>query len=78
MPRSAMQAMIDAVPSSLMSDLRADALKPNPVTGGAAPQPQQTQRGSGWIDERPLGPPPGISIIDEMCEAADQRERRER
>ena len=32
MPRNAMQAMIDAVPESLMKELRADARKPNPVT----------------------------------------------
>ena len=32
MPRNAMQAMIDAVPESLMAELRADARKPNPVT----------------------------------------------
>ena len=40
MPRSAMQAMIDAVPNSLMSELRADARKQNPVTGGPNPHLQ--------------------------------------
>jgi len=82
MPRSARQAMIDAVPDRLMSDLRADALKPNPmaISGGitkpAATEPPKTIGKNGWIDQRPLEPPPGISIIDQMCEAADRRERR--
>ena len=52
MPASAMKAMIDALPSSFMSDLRADALKPNPVTQGPNPQPAQVKRGSGWVSER--------------------------
>ena len=58
MPRSAMQAMIDAVPESVMAGLRADARKPNPVTTGSSPitstpsaQPQRA--GSGWRDRNP-------------------------
>src|SRR5215470_8937947 len=58
MPRSAMQAMIDAVPDRLMNDLRADALKPNPMTvsGGmtkpVAPEPPKVIGKNGWIDQR--------------------------
>ena len=65
MPKSAMQAMIDAVPESLMAELRADARKPNPVTGGPNPGPQpQVQRGSGWVEPRPLETPPRVAIAD--------------
>jgi hypothetical protein len=32
----------------------------------SAPQ----QRGNGWQPDRPLAPPPGISIIDQMVDAA--------
>lgn len=77
MPKSAMQAMIDAVPNSLMSELRADARKPSPITGGPNPQPtSQVQRGSGWLDQRPLEPPPGVDLIDRIAEGFAARERR--
>ena len=73
MPRSAMQAMIDAVPDRLMSDLRADALKPNPVTGSANPQPtNQVQRGSGSAKPIPVEPPPGIELCDRLVDAQDR------
>jgi hypothetical protein len=78
MPKSAMQAMIDAAPNSLMSELRADARKQNPVTGGPNPQPPtQVQRGTGWIDERPIEPPPGISHIDAMVKTQDRIDKAE-
>jgi hypothetical protein len=78
MDRSAMQAMIDAIPSSVMSDLRADAFKPNPITGGPNPQPtSQVQRGSGWVDERKLEPPPGIAIMDRMMDEQDRIDKAE-
>ena len=76
MPANALAAMVAAVPEGLMGDLRADARKPNPVTGGASPQPQQVKRGSGWIDAKPLTPPPGISLVDEIAEGFEKRERR--
>jgi hypothetical protein len=77
MPASAMKAMIDAVPESVMRGLRADALKRNPVTGGAAPAPQAQQRGSGWIEERPLEPPPGIALADRLMDHQDKIDRAE-
>jgi hypothetical protein len=77
MPASAMKAMIDAIPSSVMGDLVADARKPNPITGGPNPQPtSQVQRGSGWLDQRPLEPPPGVDLIDRIAEGFAARERR--
>jgi hypothetical protein len=38
---------------------------PTATTTSQAPQP----RGTGWREAVPLGPPPGISIIDAMVEA---------
>jgi hypothetical protein len=77
MPRSAMQAMLDAVPDSLMRDLRGDARRPNPITGSAPPSPQPSvQRGSGWQDATPLKPPEGIKWVDQIAEGFDKRERR--
>ena len=78
MPKSAMQAMIDAVPDALMRDLRGDARRPNPVNPPTPSQPTtQVQRGSGWVDERKLEPPPGIAIMDRMMDEQDRLDRTE-
>jgi hypothetical protein len=62
MPASALKAMVDAS-SSYISDLRADARRPNPVNPPTPPQPQpQVRRSTGWRDEVPLGPP--NTVID--------------
>jgi len=76
MPRSAMQAMIDAVPDALMRDLRSDARKPNPITGGATAPSQPVKRGSGWVDAKPLTAPEGIKLVDQIAEGFEKRERR--
>jgi hypothetical protein len=63
MPRSAVQAMAAAVPDALLADLKADALKPNPVTQSGSSQLSQVgervqiQRGSGWQEPNPLRSP---------------------
>ena len=82
MPRSAMQAMIDAVPESVMQGIRADARKPNPVTTGSSQikstpsvQSQPQRRGSGWRDEIPLSSPPGIALADQLMDAQDKIDR---
>jgi hypothetical protein len=82
---SAMKAMIDALPASFYADLRADARKPNPVTQASSSplsttpstQPQPTQRGTGWREEAPLGPPPGIKYVDELVDQQDKIDRAE-
>jgi hypothetical protein len=44
MPREAMQRMIDAIPSSVMRGIVADALKPNPMTlSGGITKPTATE-----------------------------------
>ena len=84
MPRSAMQAMIDAVPESVMAGLRADARKPNPVTTGSSPitstpsaQTQPAQRGTGWRDQIPLSSPPGVALADRLMDHQDKIDREE-
>src|SRR5262249_36954884 len=82
MPRSAMQAMIEAVPDALMRDLRADAFKPNPmaVSGGltkpAPSEPPKTIGTKGWVEARPLTAPEGIGLVDQIAEGFAKRERR--
>jgi hypothetical protein len=79
MPRSAMKAMIDAVPDALMASLRDDARKPNPITGGPNPQPQPRQRATpNWIEERPLERPAGIEHVDRLVDAQDRLDKAER
>jgi len=77
MPKATMREMVNATPENVMQGLRADALKSNPVTGGAAPAPQAQRRGSGWIDERPLEPPTGIAHVDRLVDAQDRIDRAE-
>lgn len=80
---SAMKAMIDAVPESVMAELRADARKPNPVTEASSsivrgtPSAQPQKRGTGWAPERPLESPPGISLMDRMMDVQDAKDREE-
>src|SRR5262245_52434524 len=77
MPASAMRDLINAVPESVMRGLRADAQKPNPVTGQAAPQSQQVERGSGWREAIPIQSPPGIEHCDRMMDEQDKVDRAE-
>lgn len=85
MPRNAMQAMIDAVPESLMRELRADARKPNPVTGvssspltsSSSAQSQPQRKGTGWVEERPLESPAGLKYVDAQIDAQDRKDRAE-
>jgi hypothetical protein len=85
MPRSAVQAMAAAVDDKLMGDLRSDALKPNPVTGASQAQLTkggndrvQIQRGSGWVDAKPLTSPPGLNYVDQQLDAQDRIDAAER
>jgi hypothetical protein len=80
MPRSAVQAMVDAVPDSLVRDLHSDAARGNPVTAPTSQVPQrgggvEIRRGSGWAEPNPLSPPPGLPIMDEMLDAQDRQDR---
>ena len=83
MPRSAMQAMIDAVPESVMRELRSDARKPNPVTQASSSlltttpsaQSQPTQRGTGWRESAPITSPPGVALADRLVDQQDKIDR---
>ena len=85
MPKSAMQAMIDGVPESVMQGIRADARKPNPVTQASSStvkstpsaQQSQPQRKGGWVEPRPLESPPGLKYVDAQIDAQDAKDRAE-
>ena len=83
MPDSVLREMLAAVPESVMRELRSDAGKPNPITQASSSplsttpsaQPQPQRRGSGWREEAPLGPPPGIDHCDRMMDEQDKIDR---
>jgi hypothetical protein len=84
MPKSAMQAMIDAVPASVMADIRGDARRPNPVQASSSPltssssaHEPQPQRKGGWVEPRPLESPPGLKYVDAQVDAQDAKDRAE-
>jgi hypothetical protein len=78
MPKSAMRAMVDALPGAVVRELAVDARKPNPVTGGANPQPSKQRATPNFIPERPLEPPPGINHVDRLMDQQDAIDRAER
>jgi hypothetical protein len=74
-----------AFPADLVRDLRADALRPNPVTGTSQAQLTkggndrvQIQRGSGWVDAKPLTSPPGLNYVDQQLDGQDRIDAAER
>ena len=81
MPANALAAMVDCS-KSFMADLRADARKPNPIQASQSPitstpstQSPQPQRQGGWVEPRPLEPPPGVAIADQLTDAQDEIDR---
>jgi hypothetical protein len=79
MPASAVRAMVDAVPDSLMRSIAGDARRKSepgwlkPETG------KPVEKGSGWVKPAPLsGSVPGIDRIDEIAAHFDRLDRRDR
>ena len=84
MDRATMQAMIDAVPESVMREIRGDARRPNPVTEASSSPIKSTpsalsqpQRKGGWVEPRPLESPPGLKYVDAQLDAQDAKDRAE-
>jgi len=40
-------------------------------------RPEATQRRSGWQNEVPIGPPPGVHLCDRMLDQQDRMDRAE-
>ncbi len=76
MDRETMRDLASAIPDSLARDLRADLARGNPVTQSVAQltpdRGGQVERGSGYRDAVPLGPPPGVPIMDRLMDMQDQ------
>jgi hypothetical protein len=81
-----LRAMEAACPTDLVRSIALrDARAPTGPAGSAIPSSQpvsnvRTGGGSstpGWVDPRPLGPPPGIRWVDAQLDAQDAKDRAE-
>jgi hypothetical protein len=64
-----------AVGDQLIKDIVADARRG--ISQSASPIPPAREksvrpRGSGWQDAQPVSQPPGVNLIDKMCDAQDR------
>jgi hypothetical protein len=76
MPVEAVQDLVNAVPDSVVADLKADAVRGNPITHPSSMLPDRGRaqveiRGSGWQPECKLEPPPGVWIMDRLMDMQD-------
>ena len=74
-PPSAEMVAVGAVITEIVADNRkAGNVHARSSMLGPSGTESEIKRGSGWQDEKPLGPPPGIQIMDRMLDAADRRD----
>jgi hypothetical protein len=68
-----------AVPDSLMRQIVNDFRGGMPQSASMLPDQasKPVVRGCGWVPERPLRPPDGVELIDQMVEADTARQRQE-
>ena len=74
--------MINATQDALVRDIVSDGRKGISQSQSmipTRPEAQPTRRSNrGWVEPKPLQSPPGIALIDAMCEAQDARDKAER
>jgi hypothetical protein len=84
MPASALAAMVDAVPDSMVRGIVRDNQGPQgPSSAGIVPSSQQLtgvhpgggSNTTGWREATPLRPPPGIRMVDALLIADDVKQR---
>jgi hypothetical protein len=80
MPPSAVQEMAGHPCNQVMGGVVRDRHAPNnpsmsQASGGGSGKP--AERGTGWVDPTPLGPPPGIQHVDAQLIADEVRQRAE-
>ena len=74
MDRASMRRMAAVDTSGLHADLRAFQQQQRSQSSPAEPQ---RQRGSGWVEPRPLESPPGVAIADRLMDHQDKIDRAE-
>jgi hypothetical protein len=75
LPPSAIAKMADAVDDATLRAISADARRPvvkfDPPESRTGAVPSQ----NGWIEPAPLGPPPGVDLLDRLMDAEDRKDR---
>src|SRR5262249_28899293 len=64
-----------AVPTSLLRDIVGDAINGISQSTSLIPPRQRSEAEPRNGGTTPIGPPPGIAIIDQLCEAQDRIDR---
>jgi hypothetical protein len=90
MPRSTLLEMAAAVPDSaikgIVAEQRTSSVNQGPSAAGVGgtissvhPNPGMpgSHRGTGWVEAKPLGPPPGVAAADRLMDAQDAKDRHE-
>jgi hypothetical protein len=84
MPRSALEAMVNAVDDHTLRDLASHGTIPGPSGAGASGQVTKVSTSpglpgttNGWRDAAPLGPVAGLQHIDNIGKAFAARDRAE-
>jgi hypothetical protein len=67
--------MVAAVPSGLVRSVVADRAAPVDLRAAPSAVPTKSPLRGGWAEPVPLGPPPGIELIDQQVDAADLVDR---
>jgi hypothetical protein len=76
--REAMRAMVDAVPDAEVRGILRDGRATQNLAPLASDTRPRLASGTGWANEVPLGPQPGISLIDRQLDVQDAKDRAER
>ena len=78
MPSSAVQDLANAVPDNLVQAIVADNRRGISEPGWLPPTPVEPKpRTRGWQKPDPLGLPPGIKYVDQLCDVQDAVDRGE-
>jgi hypothetical protein len=72
-----------AVPDEVIRDIANDARRglsqsQSLIAPERSKRSEPQRRGTGWSEPKPLTQPPGIALIDAMCEAQDAKDRAKR
>ena len=72
-------AVPDEVVRDIVGDARRGLSQSQSLLAPDRAQREPTRKSDrGWVEPRPLQQPPGIALIDAMCEAQDVRDRAKR
>jgi hypothetical protein len=77
MPASTLREMAAAVPDRMVREIATDRAATRPVSAVEDDAPRPSRKGIGWVDPRPISPPPGINHADRLMDQQDRIDREE-